>query len=490
MSLVRGPADQKPASDISIVRRRSVYLPVAVIAFCDIVLINVAFGIAWYVRYQLQLGREVAAVDYLPLSDYSGIQAILTASLLFIYYLNGMYGRRRRQGWVDEVSGIVSGALLGIAVMIVTVFYLRPFGYSRLVFVFALVTITVLLAWARAADRLWQAYLRRKGIGLRRVLVVGEGQLGRMIMQNIVAQPELGFQIIGFVDDEPRQSLGRFQYLGRCGDVSRLVGAHDIDEVVIALPSESHRVISEILIACARQKVSFRIVPDFYELSLNQVDVMEINGIPLIGVRDSTLRGSGRFAKRALDVVTAAVCLALGSPLLAAIAIAIKLDSPGPIFVEQIRVGRSGRNFKFFKFRSMRDRAHTELNSLLDKNEVDGPIFKMKNDPRRTRVGRWIRRFSLDELPQMLNVLRGDMSLIGPRPPFPHEVEKYEDWHRRRLEIAPGITGLWQVSGRSELPFDEMALLDIWYIENWSLGLDFKILLRTIPTVVFGYGAY
>jgi exopolysaccharide biosynthesis polyprenyl glycosylphosphotransferase len=279
-------------------------------------------------------------------------------------------------------------------------------------------------------------------------------------------------------------------YLGSCNDVSRLVGEHDLDEVLIALPVESHRLISEILIACARQKVRFRIVPDFFELSLNQVDVTEINGIPLIGVRESTLRGGGQLLKRALDVVVAATCLALGAPLMLIMAFAIKLDSPGTIFVEQIRVGRSGRTFKFFKFRSMRERADQELASLLDKNEVDGPIFKMKNDPRRTRVGRWIRRFSLDELPQMVNVLRGDMSLIGPRPPFPHEVEKYQEWHRRRLDVSPGITGLWQVSGRSELPFDEMALLDIWYIDNWSIGLDMKILLRTIPTVLFGYGAY
>jgi exopolysaccharide biosynthesis polyprenyl glycosylphosphotransferase len=465
-------------------------LPSPAVALIDLALINAGFGMAWFFRYRLQIGREVAGADYLPLSDYWGIELILTASLLLIYYLNGVYSRRRRQGWIDEVSGITQGALLGIAIMIVAVFYLRPFGYSRLVFVFALVCIVTLLSSARAAERIWQGYLRRKGIGLRRVLVVGEGEIGRAIMQNIVAQPELGLQIVGFVDDEPRQSLGRFQYLGRCGDVARLVGEQDLDEVLIALPFESHRAISDILIACARTNVRFRIVPDFFELSLNRLDVTDINGIPLIGVRESTLRGGGELIKRALDVAVAVTCLAIGSPLMLIIALAIKLDSPGPIFVEQIRVGRAGRNFKFFKFRSMRERADQELASLLDKNEVDGPIFKMKNDPRRTRVGRWIRRFSLDELPQMANVLRGDMSLIGPRPPFPHEVEKYQEWHRRRLEVSPGITGLWQVSGRSELPFDEMALLDIWYIENWSVGLDMKILLRTIPTVLFGYGAY
>ena len=401
-----------------------------------------------------------------------------------------MYGRRRLQGWVDEVSGITSGALLGIAVMIVAVFYLRPFGTSRLVFVYAAVAIIALLSLARGIDRIRLAYLRRKGIGLRRVLVVGEGLLGRMIMQNVVAQPELGFQIVGFVDDEPRQSLGRLQYLGTFASVSALVAAHDIDEVFIALPSASHLKITEILLACARQNVRFRIVPDFFELSLNQVDVTQINGIPLIGLRDVSLRGGGQFFKRALDVLVAGAGLILASPLMLIIALAIKLDSPGPILIRQERIGRSGEAFKFYKCRSMRDRADRELPALLERNEADGPIFKMRNDPRRTRVGRAIRRFSLDEIPQLFNVLRGDMSLIGPRPGFPHEVDKYLDWHRRRLEVSPGITGLWQVSGRSELPFDEMALLDIWYIENWSLGLDFKIMVRTVPTVVFGYGAY
>jgi exopolysaccharide biosynthesis polyprenyl glycosylphosphotransferase len=490
MDLARKATTTSAASDLAAARRRATSLPAAAVALVDLILINVGFGVAWFLRYRLQLGREVAAADFLPLTDYWGIEFILTVSLLLIYYINGVYGRRRRQGWVDEVSGIAQGALLGIAVMIVVVFYLRPFGYSRLVFIFALLSIVALLAAARATERTWQGHLRRHGIGLRRVLIVGEGPLGRLIMQNVVAQPELGLQVVGFVDDEPRPSIGRLQYLGRCVDVSRLVRELEVDEVLIALPTGSHRLISEILMACARQLVRFRIVPDFFELSLNQVDVTEINGIPLIGLRESTLRGGGRLIKRALDVVVAAFCLVFLSPLMLAIAIAIKLDSSGPIFVEQIRVGRSGQNFKFFKFRSMHDRADLELVKLLDQNEVDGPIFKMKNDPRRTRVGRWIRRFSLDELPQMLNVLRGDMSLIGPRPPFPHEVESYQDWHRRRLEVSPGITGLWQVSGRSELPFDEMALLDIWYIENWSLGLDLKIMLRTIPTVVFGYGAY
>jgi len=191
-----------------------------------------------------------------------------------------------------------------------------------------------------------------------------------------------------------------------------------------------------------------------------------------------------------VDIVVAGVVLVLAAPLMLAIAAAIKLDSPGPVLFRQVRLGRNRQRFVINKFRSMRVTAEAEQADLAALNEADGPIFKIRQDPRLTRVGRFLRRLSLDELPQFINVLSGDMSLVGPRPPIPREVERYEDWHHQRLEVAPGLTGLWQVSGRSELTFDEMVLLDIWYIENWNLGLDFKILLRTVPAVFFGNGAY
>jgi exopolysaccharide biosynthesis polyprenyl glycosylphosphotransferase len=213
-------------------------------------------------------------------------------------------------------------------------------------------------------------------------------------------------------------------------------------------------------------------------------------GIPLIGVRQGRVSPFARFLKRGIDVVFSLLVLILFVPLMGLIALAIKFDSPGPVLFRQDRVGKGVRPFTVYKFRSMKIGAEEQKEFLRDLNEAAGPIFKIKDDPRVTRVGRWLRRFSLDELPQFYNVLRGDMSIIGPRPPLAEEVAEYQPWHMRRLETAPGITGLWQVSGRSELPFDEMALLDIYYIEQWSPGLDVKILLRTIPTILFGDGAY
>jgi len=196
------------------------------------------------------------------------------------------------------------------------------------------------------------------------------------------------------------------------------------------------------------------------------------------------------LAKRGVDILLSLFVLGLVSPLMILIAVAIKLDSEGPILYRQQRVGKGGRLFQLHKFRSMAADADDRRGELCDLNEADGPVFKIRGDPRCTPVGRLLRRFSLDELPQFFDVLKGDMSVIGPRPALPEEVEQYKPWHRRRLEVAPGITGLWQVSGRSDLPFDEMVLLDIYYAEQWSLDLDFKILMRTIPAVVFGDGAY
>jgi len=220
------------------------------------------------------------------------------------------------------------------------------------------------------------------------------------------------------------------------------------------------------------------------------MDVDDLGGVPMIGVKKISITGWKLVTKRAIDFTIALVGLIISSPLTLLIALAIKLDSPGPVLFRQIRVGKGGRHFVLYKFRSMREGAEEEQQKLTALNETEGPIFKIRHDPRCTRAGKFLRRTSLDELPQLYNVLRGEMSLVGPRPPLPTEVEHYEEWHKKRLEISPGMTGLWQVSGRSELSFDEMVLLDIYYIENWSAALDTEIFLRTIPKVIFGGGAY
>jgi len=231
-------------------------------------------------------------------------------------------------------------------------------------------------------------------------------------------------------------------------------------------------------------------VPDIFQLTKNQLQVEELNGIPLLSTRELSIQGWNLFLKRLSDIVLAGLLGLFTLPFTALIALAIRLDSPGPIIYSQTRVGKNGKPFRCHKFRSMVDGAHDLRHTVANLNEASGPLFKVRDDPRQTRVGRFLRRFSLDELPQLYNVLRGEMSLIGPRPNLPAEVEEYQEWHKKRLAASPGMTGLWQVSGRSELTFDEMVLLDIYYVENWSLALDLGIFLRSIPAVLRGKGAY
>jgi exopolysaccharide biosynthesis polyprenyl glycosylphosphotransferase len=232
------------------------------------------------------------------------------------------------------------------------------------------------------------------------------------------------------------------------------------------------------------------VAPELFQLTKNQMQVNDLNGIPLLSTREVSIQGWNFLLKRASDLIFASIIALLALPLAALIALAIKLDSVGPVLYSQTRVGKNGASFRCYKFRTMVVGADDLRGQLANLNEATGPLFKVRNDPRRTRVGRFLRHYSLDELPQLINVFRGEMSVVGPRPNLPEEVERYEEWHKKRLTTSPGITGLWQVSGRSDLTFDEMVLLDIYYVEKWSLTLDMSILLRSIPAVLRGRGAY
>jgi exopolysaccharide biosynthesis polyprenyl glycosylphosphotransferase len=308
-----------------------------------------------------------------------------------------------------------------------------------------------------------------------------------------VANPEFGFHIIGFVDDHPAKGetdIGRFRALGSTDNLTEIMDTEEVDEVIITLPWQYHRKIMSIMTLCERKGIRARIVPDMFQMRISHMQIEEFGGVPMIGIREVGIRGLSHLIKRGIDIVLAAFGLVITSPLLGLVALMIKLESPGPVLFAQERVGKNGQLFTLYKFRSMVVDAEAQKKELEALNEADGPLFKIKNDPRLTRLGKWIRRLSVDELPQLYNVLMGDMSVVGPRPPLPTEVEQYHEWHKRRLEVAPGLTGLSQVSGRSELTFDETALLDIYYIENWSPALDTKIFLQTIPRVLFGNGAY
>ncbi len=457
----------------------------------DILLISASMVLAYWVRYELQWFRDVSY--HHPLSAYIPFDLLFTVLMLLAFQIDRVYQQWRGRPWLDQVYRIINATAKSVVVIMAITFVFQPLQYSRLLLIEAGIIATMLLALSRMAQNEIVGRLRTRGVGVARVIIVGAGEVGRTVMRTIVAHPELGYQVVGFVDDNPqkgRTDIGRFKALGSVNNLPRLIEEKAADEVIITLPWMYHRKIMSIVRECERRQVSAYIVPDLFQMSLSQVDVDDLGGVPLVGVREVGFDRGSLLVKRIVDIVGACVGLLLGVPLMALIALAIRLDSPGPVIFSQTRVGAGGKLFEIYKFRSMREGAEEELEQLRELNEADGPIFKIRDDPRLTRMGRFLRCTSLDELPQLWNLLRGEISLVGPRPPTPGEVEGYQEWHKKRLEGRPGITGLWQVSGRSLLSFDEMVLLDIYYIENWSLWLDFKILMRTIPKVLSGEGAY
>jgi exopolysaccharide biosynthesis polyprenyl glycosylphosphotransferase len=461
--------------------------------FTDALLINIAFRISYWLRYDLQLFRSVDPANNVPYEVYWPLVGLLTVITLLICRREGAYDVRRGRTLFDEFYGVLNATTTTIMVLVVLVFFYRRLFYSRVIFIYAGILIIVLLSLARVVRSVFMSRLRHAGLGVDRVLIIGAGEVGRTVMRNLIAQPELGYHVIGFLDDDPFKTttdIGPIKALGPLDNLPAVTQEYAIDQVIITLPWQYHRKIVRLMNECGRVGAVPRVVPDMFQLSLGSVDVEAINGIPLISVKQTSLTGLNLAVKRAFDLALTSVGVLLLLPLWAVVAIAIKLDSPGPVFYRQERAGRGGKPIIIYKFRSMYQDADAQLAKLQALNEASGPLFKIRDDPRRTRVGRVLRQTSIDELPQVLNVLRGDMSLVGPRPALLSEVAQYQDWHLKRLEVLPGITGLWQVSGRSDLTFDEMVMLDIYYGENWSLGLDLRILVRTIPQVLFGDGAY
>jgi exopolysaccharide biosynthesis polyprenyl glycosylphosphotransferase len=459
----------------------------------DIVLINLALYISYIIRYDWQWFRAVDPANNNPFSVYTPLAVMLTVLLMVTFRVEGVYDQRRGTSLFDTLYALASATTTGIVVMIVVTLVYQTLLYSRLIFLYDCVLIVLFLSASRIILTAILARMRARGVGVDRVLIIGAGEVGRTVMRTIVARPELGYRIVGFLDDNPERgetNIGPFKALGGVDNLSTVLNSERITEVIIALPWSYHRKILGLIVQAGRAGVRARLVPDIFQLTLSRVDVNDLGGIPLIGVKPVAIRGGSLAIKRLLDLALGGLFFIFSLPLMAIIALAIKLGSPGPVLFKQIRVGKGGREFMCYKFRSMYEGAEEEQNRLLDLNERDGPLFKIKDDPRMTRVGRFLRRTSLDELPQIYNVLRGEMSLVGPRPPLPSEVAQYQEWHKQRLEAPQGITGLPQVSGRGELTFDETCLLDIFYIENYSPGLDVRILLKTIPAVISRQGAY
>ncbi|MBZ0281091.1 MAG: sugar transferase [Anaerolineae bacterium] len=474
--------------------RKSFYMPRGFHITLDIMLVFVAFALAYYARYELQLIRPVFDPNRAPFLPYLPYTAVFAGLLVLNYRASGLYKSNRGHSWLEEVYAVGNGVANATVIVLGLFFLFQPLVFSRLMLVYAAVITVALLSLTRAARRIAQAYLRNKGIGVQRVLVIGAGDVGMAVLRTMIARKELGYQPVGYVDDDPERAnvdLGRVKGLGGLKNLGKTIRNQFVDLVVITLPWNQHDRILELVQVGRRAGVEVRVVPDVFQLNMRQVQVENLDGIPLLGVSgDVIFQGRNRLVKRVIDVAL----IVLASPLLlllgGLIALAIRLEDGGSILYAQRRIGLNGKPFNIFKFRSMIPNAHDLRAKLVEESGEDPRHPKLKNDPRITRVGRIIRATSLDELPNLVNVLRGQMSLVGPRPPTPDEVELYQPWHMQRLQILPGMTGLWQVNGRSEVPFDEMCLLDIYYIENWSVQLDAEILMKTVPRVLLRHGAY
>lgn len=475
--------------------------PLGILAFMllDAATVALAFRLAYWARYTAQLGGAIQGFDYRSLSDYRSYNLLLVAAIVLAFGVRGLYRLPRGTTFLAEATTTWGAVTVATAAVLVIVFLQPEFVSSRLFVVYAWGAVLLLVTLERGVRRQVRDQLWQRGIGVERAVVVGSGPAAQRVMSYLATNNDLGFHLVGFVDDSPvgddwaiatSRSIMRPQRLGEGDALAQIIKDAGISEVVIALPPQAHDRILGVITTCRDADVGFQLVPDVFELSLGRVQINELHGVPLISVRASRIRGWNLWIKRGVDILGAVSALLVMAIPMLIIALAIRIDTRGTIFIKQTRVGKNGKDFTCYKFRSMHTNAAAMNDVVLSDGNGDIRLRKHKDDPRRTRIGRLIRPTSLDELPQLLNVLIGKMSLVGPRPQVRAEVNHYEPWHHQRLAVTPGITGLWQVSGRSDLTFEEMVRLDIYYAENWSVRLDLEILLRTPRAVLSMRGAY
>lgn len=406
-----------------------------------------------------------------------------------------LFASRRDASLGELTASVLKTALIAVSFSVLLVAFLQRGTFEqRFIVYFGVGTVTAVVGF-RAILRMVLLTIRRRGYNFRQVVIIGANERAKHFAEVIRDHEEYGYVLIGVIDDDPeRMALFEpvaVEYLGATKDLERYLQETVVDEVYISLPVRSHyETITSIAHLCESVGVVVRLVADFFPVRIARRRIDLIEDVPVLSLSAIPEQQVQLAMKRMVDILASGLGLLVLLPtLFLPLAILIKLDSPGPLFFGQERVGMNQRRFKMLKFRSMVVNAEALKKELEAANEADGPVFKMKNDPRITRIGRFIRKYSLDEFPQLINVFRGDMSLVGPRPPIPSEVEEYSWDQRRRLSVRPGMTGLWQVTGRSDTQFDEWVALDLEYIDNWSIELDIKILLRTFGAVVRGRGA-
>lgn len=462
----------------------------------DVLLMVLSFGLA-----TIAVSRQhspVSLAEFLSMRVKIGNFLIFFGLLLVwhtVFSGIGMYKSKRLEGRWSEVADVLKATSIGTCTIILAAF-LFHIRMVRPVFVIVFwLAATLLTIVSRLTLRFMLKRIRLHGRNLRDMLIVGSNQRAVQFAKRIGSAPELGYRIVGFADEEwaETESFHSSGYHLVCdlAGIPPFLRHNVVDEVVLALPMRSlHSHASEIAAACAMQGILVRTLPDVFDLKLARSRVEEFEGVSLVTHYTHSHEGWPAVVKRVLDFTVSLALIVILSPVLVLTAVLVKLTSPGPVLFLQKRLGLNKRRFFVYKFRTMVADAEIRMKEIEHLNEVSGPVFKIKNDPRITPLGRFLRRTSIDELPQLFNVLKGDMSLVGPRPLPVRDYEGFsEDWQRRRFSVRPGITCLWQIGGRSSIAFEKWMELDLQYIDTWSLWLDLTILMRTIPAVLKGSGA-
>ena len=465
----------------------------------DIFVVAVSFLLSYILRqhihsfYKIDIfpGKQLIGDMYASVRYFNILPVVLFswwASLMS----SGLYESFRRKSFFEIVWGIIKSAFFVIIVLSAIGFILKLEFLSRsFILLFFLITC-VLLIIERFSIVSFLRHLRSQGYNFRSILLVGTGQRAENFIKLVHKHSEWGLKIIGLIDadkDMAGRTICGETVIGVLDDIPDILNQKAVDEVIFIVPRSWLSIIEKSLLACELQGVRTNIAADFFNLNIARSVSSDIEGMPLLSFQTTIGEEWQLLLKRIFDIILSLAGIILALPISLAIAVMIKTMSHGPAVFKQVRSGLNGRKFVMYKFRTMVDGAEKMKDDLNSLNEMDGPVFKMKKDPRVIRFGVFLRRSSMDELPQLFNVLKGDMSIVGPRPPLPSEVEKYEIWQRRRLSMKPGLTCLWQANGRNNVDFEKWMRLDLEYIDNWSIGLDFKIILKTIPAVLFSIGA-
>jgi exopolysaccharide biosynthesis polyprenyl glycosylphosphotransferase len=452
----------------------------------DSVVISLAYLFAFLLRGLIKEGD-------ITLSRFLITLVIAIPYWCLTLYANGIYLSMRTRSYLEILWALIKSAVMTFLMLGTFIFLFKLTFMSRLFFLL-FIGLSLLFIWIEKTAIFMSAhYVRRQGLNTRRLLIVGTGKRAVEFVKRVDRHPEWGFEVVGAVDDEPSRGIhqvGRLAVLGNFEDIPGIFHREAVDEVVFVVPRSRLNSLQGAIDDCETEGVVVTVAVDLFDTKLARSSVTELDGLPLLHFKTTRAKEWELLLKRLFDFVIAGAGIIVLSPLFLILSILIKVSSRGPVFFKQARLGLSGRRFTLYKFRTMRLGAQDVLSEVADLNQMTTPEFRDKKTRWITPVGRLMRKFSLDELPQLFNVFIGHMSIVGPRPTVPDEVEKYKDWHRRRFSMKPGITCLWQVNGRNNVAFEDWMKLDLEYLDSWSLWLDAKILLKTVPVVLFGIGAY